>query len=252
MPSRTALHLQVEQPGTVRPRHVRAFVTSLLEADTDDHHANIKPFTVDIPVETDAGIALVVSTLHTEADRSLLTNATAVARRGESVLLGQLVARFAPDPIEILQHADHEQLLHEAEARDTIHLEFTSPTVFRSGRRGQVPFPLPTQVFGHYRTRWNTFAPEYLACNLAFDDLGLSLVAFDGRGVPFADGHRRGGQIIDVTYLGYVGTATFRAEGRGAHSTARRWLNALAAYGEYAGTGANTTIGMGMTEVIGP
>lgn len=251
MPLRTAIHLHVEHPGTVRPRHLRAFVTTLLEHEAgSDHHASIKPFTVDVPVQTKDGLALVVSTLHADADRALLRSTTALASQGQPVPLGRLVARLDEDPIEILQQADHEQLLREADDSDTVTLAFASPVVFRSGRRGQVPFPMPTQVFGHYRTRWNAFAPQRLACDLAFDELGLTVAAFEGRGEPFSDGHRRGNQIVDVSYLGYVGTVTFRAEGRGADPRARRWLHALAAYGEYAGTGANTTIGMGMTEVL--
>lgn len=252
MPSRHALEFEVLRAGAARPRHLHAFVTSLVEADVDPvlHHANVKAFSIVPPIQTARGFAVLVSTLHPAAEAALHREVSRRRSQSRQVRFGDLHARFAREPVVEAGRASFELLHERAVDQRLIELEFRSPTVFRSGKDVQVPFPLPSQVFGHYRSRWNAFAPDSLHCSLAFDELGLRVAGFEGRGEPFVDGHRRGDRVIDVPFLGFVGKVAFEAAGVGADGNARRWLHALASFGEFCGTGANTTIGMGATRYL--
>lgn len=247
------MEFQILRAGGARPRHLRALVTSLLESPEDDgaHHSNVKPFTVEPPVPTESGFALLVTTLDDATAATLEREARRVQLTGQRLRLGDLEARLAPDPVVEVARRSYRQLREDAPSSPTVRVELRTPTVFRSGKHDQVPFPLPSQVFGHYRSRWNDFAPKELACDLAFDRLGLRVAGFEGHGEPFVDGHRRGNQIVDVSFLGFVGLVVFEAVGPTARPPALRWLHTLASLADFCGTGANTTIGMGASSYLG-
>ena len=224
-------------------------MTGLLESDATStaHHANVKPFTVTPPVATKQGLALLISTLDQQATDHLVEGVARTVQATPSVRLGDLEAEVGTQPLDLVETISYQELRESASSAPSLELEFRSPTVFRSGRHEQTPFPVPKLVFGHFRARWNAFAPEALACDLAFDDLGLRVAEFEGRGVPFVDGHRRAGRLAEITFTGFVGKATFEAASPGARPPALRWLHTLARFAAFCGTGANTTIGMGAT-----
>lgn len=247
----TALRFQVLAPGRSEPRHLRAMVSTFVESGSrrGAHHDNVKPFTVQPPVQLPDGFAVLVSTLDDRAQQELSRSCSRAD--GQQLQLGHMTVGFDDQPTEPVEAATYQQLLDQAVDHPTVPLQLRSPMVFRSGRRDQTPFPLPRQVFGHYRTRWNRFAPPELHCDLAFDDLGLQVQSMEGRTERYADAHQRNGRRIDLEFVGFVGHVEFRVTGRGATPSARRWLHALASLGAYCGTGANTTIGMGATRYLG-
>ena len=246
-----ALRFVVERSGEAHPRHLRALVTSLLEdgLDVHQHRSNVKPFTVHPPVATGDGFALLVSVLDEGTLQRLMRTCERTARTGRR--FGQMRVRLARATPDVLRSDRFETVLTRAAVDAEVVVQLRSPMVFRTGRKRTLAEPVPSQVFGHYRARWNHFAPPEVVCNLAFDDLGLEHEVLEGRRVPYRDAHRRDDQLVELQFDGFVGTVLYKATGPGATVQARRWLHALARFGEYCGTGANTTIGMGATRYLG-
>lgn len=117
-----------------------------------------------------------------------------------------------------------------------ITLQLASPATFKSGGK-HVPLPLPDLVFGSLLERWNAFAPIVFPAELrryAAECLAISRFHLSSRSVPVKRGGLRIGGVGQVTY-----TTT---------SYDRYWMSVcttLAAYAQYAGVGAGTTMGLG-------
>ena len=122
-----------------------------------------------------------------------------------------------------------------------LHLEFVSPTTFKSQGR-YLPWPQPELVFGSLLDRWQTFAPIALhpeTRRFAAEAVALSRFKLRSRGSPA----KQGGMQI-----GFIGQATFIALNRD-----RYWLNVLnllAAFAFYSGVGYQTGAGLGQTRAV--
>lgn len=121
-------------------------------------------------------------------------------------------------------------------------LEFTSPTMFKAGKR-QTPFPMPELVFGSLLDRWNasesipTPLPEE-ARTYARECLRLGRFSLRGRLV----------RLHGEPYHGFTGRVTFHTV-----NYDRYWMGMmamLAQYAFYAGVGAKTTMGMGQCRLL--
>ncbi len=166
-------------------------------------------------------MAFEVGLLDDELEERLVTE---IGRR-QRLPLGHQAA-FVAGPLETMSRASWGELARRAVARREYRFEFVTATTFRSNQMS-VPLPLPKSIFGHYRSRWNAFAPPELRLDIATSRYPAS---------------RR--ELIGFT--GHV-TLSVRAAGREAHSA----LDALAAIADYAGTGSRTPQGMGVTRYPG-
>jgi CRISPR-associated endoribonuclease Cas6 len=255
VPSLHRIHVTVEGIEHLEARHLRATVSSWLE-DDDEHHRNAKPFTLTPLHVSEHGTAFDVALLDDRLQERLHAGVDAAARR--PVHAGRALIRTvggrdgAPSTLVQMQSWEN---LRGALASPTVTLRLLTPTVFRQGRNEQIPFPLPGLVFGHHRARWNAFCPPEHQMTLDLSGLWLHVDAFEGRSDVHLDGHRSGPHrhghrpVRDVTFTGFVGSVTFRSD---SHTAAQRidplrdWQT-LARFATYCGTGANTTIGMGVT-----
>ena len=257
VPSLHRISVEVDGVELLEARHLRATVSSWLE-DDGEHHANVKPFTLT-PLHVAGGATAFDVALLDDARRGRLEEGAARAserpvRAGSARLTVTLTDDGLAAPV--VEEASW-TALRDCEPTPTITLAMLTPTVFRSGRHEQLPFPLPGPVFGHQRARWNTFCPPDATLDLDLAELRLHIEHFEGSSQTHVDGHRttgpRGhGPVRDVTFTGFVGTVTYRSH---SETSARRgrplqdW-HALARLATYAGTGANTTIGMGVTRIV--
>lgn len=237
MPTRWFVPVAGIDPSAVRPEHLHALVCDWLERDASitAHRANRKAFTVrswrhDVADRT-VGFEL---TLLDDRGRQRFESSVAVSTR---VRLGQQRGQVGSPVLQA--EASWGRLATQAPASE-FSFSFLSPTTFRSGDRC-MPFPLPTLVFGHYRRIWRTFGPPELCPDVDLKEAGLVIRAFDLR--------TRDVVIRSHRYTGFVGEITFGTDRLS--DQARSALAALAALAEFAGTGANTTAGMGSTRWCG-
>lgn len=257
MPSLHRITVDVDGIEQLEARHLRATVSSWLE-DDGEHHANVKPFTLT-PLHVVDGVTAFDVALLDDARRDRLEERAHRAAM-QPVRAGGARLSVVPDGDGLATPVVEEAswaTLRDCAPSATITLAMLTPTVFRSGRHEQLPFPLPGPVFGHQRARWNAFCPPDATMDLDLGELRLHIEHFEGRSETHVDGHRRPGTegrgaVRDVTFTGFVGTVTYRSHSA---SSARRgdplrdW-HALARLATYAGTGANTTIGMGVTRLV--
>ncbi len=119
-----------------------------------------------------------------------------------------------------------------------ITLQFSSPTIFKSG--GQLlPFPLPKLVFGNLLEKWNRYAPLVLPEELrqyALKCLLVSRYELHSRTAFIPHTGLRPGAVGVVSY----GTSNYD----------RYWMglvHALARFAFYSGVGKHTSMGLGQT-----
>ncbi|MFQ5616175.1 MAG: CRISPR system precrRNA processing endoribonuclease RAMP protein Cas6 [Anaerolineales bacterium] len=122
-----------------------------------------------------------------------------------------------------------------------VHMQFTSPTTFKSQGR-HVPIPTPSLVFGSLLNRWNAFAPVVFPEEVkryADECLVISRYQLESRVAEVKAGGRRMGGVGKVTY------ATVNYD--------RYWMSliqTLARFAPYSGVGAGTTMGLGQCRIF--
>lgn len=253
MPVAYRVLLHIDEPDLVQARHLRALATSLLEPDDGavQHHANAKPFTLTPLHRIGELLAIDIKLLVDGLEHTLLR---AIEKRDAegSLRLGRSPVSLAPAGVQVVDRISWDELHADVLDDEHIAVELLTPTVFRSGKHEQHPFPSPGVTFGHYRSRWNLFAPASLRCDLEFGPLVLQVDEFAGRSGVYVDGHRRNGRLTEVVFTGFVGHVRYRCGSPRVTDDQRRWLHRLASLAEFCGTGANTTIGMGVSRYLGP
>ncbi|MBD2451103.1 CRISPR system precrRNA processing endoribonuclease RAMP protein Cas6 [Nostoc sp. FACHB-152] len=136
--------------------------------------------------------------------------------------------------IDISQASSFTKLL-EMPCKNTIKLQFLSPTSFKQGGAIQ-PFPLPDLVFNGLLRRWNHFAPA----KLKFPEIKWNsfVSAFE----------------LKTHALKLEGGAEIGSEGwvmyRFSDSELAKIATVLAHFAHFAGVGRKTAMGMGQTRVI--
>lgn len=117
-------------------------------------------------------------------------------------------------------------------------LELATPTTFRSGENGHLPFPLPDTLVNSWLRRWQAYAPVPVQWDLRpLLREGLLVSQYRLQTVPVRHGQRLA--------IGCVGAITLRAHKLDAEASAL--VSMLADYAFYCGSGHKTTQGMGQT-----
>ncbi len=239
MPSLWAVDLIASQELTARCEHVHALVAGWLERGWSeaDHRRLAKPYTVAPPRPLGEGLHRLQIGLLDDDLVPVLGEGVSRAL-GDGVRLGRHRLRVdAPggEPLRALAAASWMHL-GSAQPASEFRFELVTPTCFRSGSLVN-PLPTPSLIFGHYRSRWREFAGVMPV--VAFDEVALTVTSLDLES--------RRVELRSRVYVGAVGSITIRAH---AGSPAERAaLAALARVAPFAGTGANTTAGMGVTRV---
>ena len=203
-----------------------------------DHPAP-KPFTM-APYYTDAGhlAGLRYTTLNDETAGILHHAWTTTHQNQRQLRLGRYQT-FTVCAIEQMPASSFPQLIYESMPASTLTLHFLSPTSFKQGP-GDLPLPLPANVYSSLWRAWNAFAPPILHLEEAWLDWcaqNIFIIAHDIHTVvvPF-------NRHADFT--GFVGQATFRAH-QGSEVQRGIW-HALSQFAAYAGIGRKTAMGMGI------
>ncbi len=129
-------------------------------------------------------------------------------------------------------------ILDGADTSREINLEFITPTVFRSGGRRNNIFPEPTLVFGSYLNKWQALSSVRLdgELNSHFDKINITRYRLESKIWDF-------GSYQEV---GFTGSCRFEID-KNVPDDKVVFMNALANFAQYCGTGAKTTMGMGQT-----
>lgn len=239
------LHLEVGDPRAIRFPHVRAFVAWILERDLDAaaHRRNVKPYTVSpLGLDGDGHGWFDITTLD-EAAAIALRRGHAAARLAGGTHLGQVPVRLTDEPEPL--HQTSFASLRSMPPTPTVALQFVSPVVFLHGRRDHSCFPTPGLVTGHHRARWNAFAADADQVHLDLKVLRPQVVHFEGRSTLVEDGFRREHARVRRELVGFLGEVTYRTESNDRQQLAA-W-QAVSAFARFCGTGAHTTMGLGVT-----
>ena len=147
---------------------------------------------------------------------------------GTGVLAAQKVEEEIPDGLT------YQNLVAKARPTYNTSLEFITPTSFR--RRGmQILFPLPEYVFGSLLQRWNDHGPIQLP-----QDLDLSQIRVSRYQIRTQLLHYYNYKIV-----GFTGICSYQVPKKTPDFVP--WLlSVLADFGEIAGLGYKTTMGMGI------
>lgn len=162
--------------------------------------------------------------------------------RLESAALGLHRVVTAPGQSNWVGCTSFERLLAEARPERRLRLRFETPTVFRSGGKRNLIWPLPELVFGSLLARWNEHSPVPLAEGLrgaAQESLLLARYRLETRMLDF-------GKYQEV---GFEGECEYEVE-RSLPASEAGQLAALAGFAFYAGVGAKTTMGMGQARCL--
>jgi CRISPR-associated endoribonuclease Cas6 len=154
-------------------------------------------------------------------------------------VLNGIQASPADSPLCLSQNAA--DLLRKSTPARKISIQFFSPTAFRSQGKRNVLFPLPPLVFGSWYARWQHYLDTDTVDLLpdTFDKIRVSRYALLTRVAQFG------------TYMetGFEGDCVFELPSAITEEEAK-YLNALADFSIFCGTGAKTTMGMGQTRRI--
>jgi CRISPR-associated endoribonuclease Cas6 len=122
-----------------------------------------------------------------------------------------------------------------------IDLQFLTPTVFRSGGKRNNVFPEPDLVFGSYWNKWQTLSPVKLDgdLNSHFDKINITRYRLETGIWDF-------GSYQEV---GYSGACRFEID-RNLSDDKVAFINALADFAQFCGTGAKPTMGIGQTRRV--
>ncbi len=202
-------------------------------------HAAPKPFTM-APYYTQAGHleGLRYTALHEEA-AGILYHAWTLAHQSQQQLRLGRYQTFTVREIQLLPTPTFYQLAQESMPAATLTCHFLSPTSFKQGP-GDLPLPLPANVFGSLWRTWNAFAPDILH----LPETWLDWCAQD----IFITAHQIHTVVVPFNrhtdFTGFVGQSTFRAR-RGSDADRRIW-HTLGQLAPFCGVGRKTAMGMGI------
>ena len=276
MPISTVIHLSPPEDVTLRPtmgHHAHAAFLALLHIGNpkkaEEAHATSaqKPFTVSPLIARG-----------TRHHNQLHLQAGTQCKLRFTFLSDALFAHFAPvffaNPLPSVRLGDatfqvnrltttpsqtdpwgdtttYEELIETAKTETQMQIRFHSPTAFRAlTPRGQDRRNEPTidllRCYQSWVNKWNTFAPTQIDKEklLEFVDNHAGLTAIDSKNRALDFGRHK--------IAGFVGSCVYRffiKQQPPDTSTLEmlRWVNLLADFAFYSGTGYKTTMGMGQT-----
>jgi CRISPR-associated endoribonuclease Cas6 len=135
-----------------------------------------------------------------------------------------------------------EELLECAQPQRALHLEFMSPSTFRTKGERNVLQPDPRLLVQSWLTRWNAFSPAPLDTVLIQQAAALR--------PAYTNVWTRSMYMGNHPELGFCGFAGYRLP-QGIAEEESRHLTALAEFALYCGSGAKTSMGMGQTRRMG-
>lgn len=205
-------------------------------------HASPKPYSV-VSFYTDRGeLAGLRYAAVTEDAAALIAQAwQKVYQQGELLQLGRY-QQFTVGDVTVQPGPDWFTLADSRPLRQ-VKLRFLSPTSFKQGP-GDLPLPLPGNVFRTPFVVWNSFAPTPLK-------LPDEWLAWCGRDIFVIEHQIQTATIAlsrDDGFTGFVGEVSFRAY-QGDESSLCIW-HALARLTAFSGVGRKTTMGMGAVELV--
>jgi len=144
------------------------------------------------------------------------------------------------------ERSSYEQLYtnfvaNEPEPMRRFELEFTTPTAFAQ-QRLYLPFPLPALMFRSWLERWNHFAPVYLGRDELIGYLSDYVM------VQRHQIKTRSLQLQRGYVNGFVGDVRLQVL-KGTDPLLANVASLLVHYGQFAGTGVKTRLGMGHTSL---
>ncbi|MDT9692643.1 CRISPR system precrRNA processing endoribonuclease RAMP protein Cas6 [Streptomyces sp. P9(2023)] len=238
MPTTWHLHLRAERPveRQVTPAQLHGLACALLEGLGADHHGQTKPFSVTPLMQAPHAPGHALLTLGWLDDRTV---PPLQKRAGEQVRLGGQL--FTIEDIHA-QGAPYAALLALPRA-ERVSMDFLSVTHFtRKGR--WIPLPDPELLYTGLARRWNAYAETPLPPPLITElRETVLLTAHDVKSAPV--------DIGQAHRIGFLGHATFTLP-RTARPEVASAFTALSHFAELAGTGAQTTHGLGWTTISVP
>ncbi|MEV3952784.1 CRISPR system precrRNA processing endoribonuclease RAMP protein Cas6 [Streptomyces albogriseolus] len=215
----------------VPPAQLHGLACRLLEGAGAEHHGQIKPFAVlplmeapHVPGHALLGLGWLDDFAVPPLEKLV----------GEHIRLGSQFFTVA----DIRRDAAPYSALLSLPPTRRATLTFRSVTYFTRGDRW-IPLPDPELLYGNLIRRWDTFAPEPLPESLVTSLLGeVRLTRHTLRSAPV--------NLGPATRTGFTGEATFTLPPTAGHDLASTFT-ALSAFAEAAGTGAQTTHGLGWT-----
>ncbi len=230
MPSRWEVTLPGIDAAAVKLEHLHAVVSSWLDDGDQAHRATAKPYTTCPPRATTTGVLVEIGLLHDHLPERLQAHATA----GTRVRLGSTWTTIAAPPRQIDTISWH-HLAHTPAAAAWC-LEFVTPTTFRRGNTF-TPNPSLRPILGSLRDTWRRFAPAdlpTLILNLSPEPAWLTDIDITSHVVL----------VNGLTVSGFTGRLRFACD---PDTTTAAAINRLVQLAPYAGVGAYTTRGFGMT-----
>ena len=276
MPISAVIHLSPPEDVTLRPtmgHHAHAVFLSLLRIGNpkkaEEAHATSaqKPFTVSpliargtrhrdqlhLQAETDCKLrfTFLSDALFAHFAPVFFTDPLPSIRLGQATFQINRLITTASETEGWGSTTTYEELIETAGTETHMQARFYSPTAFRAltprgqDRRDEAAIDL-VRCYQSWVNKWNTFAPIQIDKErlLDFVERYAGLTAIDSKNRVLDFGRHK--------IAGFVGSCAYRFFIEEQSSDAGdlemlRWVNLLADYAFYAGTGYKTTMGMGQT-----
>lgn len=245
MPARWFVPLEGLDPSRVQSHHWHAAITRWFDEDPASHTANRKPYSVSPPTDdpsAGAGVGVQIGTLTDDAAARLMK----AAYEGASIRLGSARCVVSGPP-RVLRSTSWMRLSATPTAVGQWQLTFLTPATFRSANRSS-PLPQLRSMLTNLAEVWNLWSPVALDGVLAEQAARAAWVSdLDLRSASFRSPLTRGADPQKAIHLsGSLGSMTIRCD----EPDVRPVVGALLGMTEYAGVGAMTVRGLGVTEVV--
>jgi len=244
-----------DKGGGETPRALNAMVYHWLEAAdkrvvefVHDRAVQMKPFTVSPLVRLREGEYFFRVTLLEDEYGAFVADGIEHVLRdkprgGYSLRVNQEILEVADAPR--VWHKSYAELKDETRHDLEIALEFLSPMSFHV-KGMDYALPEPRRVFESYLKRWNEFSGWVLEpadALLDWIEQNVALASFDL--------HSAEHTYREYKHIGCVGRVTYCVQKSGWGDADKvHWLNVLAEFATFCGTGRKTTQGMGQTRRV--
>ena len=251
-----ALAMQLHAPSNAKP-----FTTAILHRASTDRErrgraAPDRPGAsqaVSHDGEMHLRITLLDDTLYPHISQFFLQHLDGVPllRLGRSTLAVSRVMTTPESGDPWANFARFDELLARASENETAwHIQFASPTAFRTGD-AEMPLPVPRLCFQSWLNSWDEHAPLPFFQDKAVRRAFLAEVVEWGVSVTYDQLRLVQAPLyfndVRTRDQGFVGACRFTVKPSRIEPMYRKVLATLAAYSYYAGTGRKTTMGMGLT-----
>ncbi len=216
-----------------RQNHLHAAITRWFDwgaATTHDSHA--KPYTISPPTVVDDLAGVLITTFSDDADAVL----EQVATKRPSLVLGRQGEVLVGVPRVLLERSWEQIAAATPPATGTWRVDFHTPTQFRTGKHFGL-LPTPQLVLGAALNECGHYAPDALPSKSDRPLHQLLVADVDLATERYSFG--------DITYVGFVGHATYRAPSREVATAVAPLFAAL----PFVGAGSYRVRGLGCVDV---